>query len=128
MEVGVIFIHSTRKEPYAEQVALGLKPVETRTKDMLGRFVGQSILIGRTRDGHRAEVIGSGVITSKKFCTKAELDRMRDKTRIPKGSKYDCQGDGKWCYTIRYAKRTKPVPLTDYNVVSRTRSYAIVEI
>lgn len=128
MEVGVIFIHSTRKEPYAEQVALGLKPIETRTKDMLGRFVGQSVLIARTRAGHRAEVIGSGVITSKKWYTKTELDSMRDKTRIPEGSDYDCKAEGKWGYTIRYAKRMKPVPLTDFNIVKRNRAYAIIEI
>lgn len=123
-----IYVHETRATPYASAIAGGFKPIETRTRDVLRRFIGERVLIIRTRDGHPADIIGSAVISGKRFCSASELDTMRDLTLIPPGSKYDCHGHGKWCYTMTDPVLfSAPVPLSAYNVTSKTRSYAIIE-
>jgi len=122
-----IYVNQSRSIPYADAITAALKPVETRSRDMLGRFVGQRVLIIRTMHGKPSEIIGSVRISRKRFCSAAELDGMRDQTLIPPGSKYDCRGRGKWCYFLTGAiKYARPVLLSDCNVTQRTRSFCIV--
>lgn len=127
--IPAVYVHESRAVPYAQAIAQGYKPIETRTRDVLGRFVGQRVLIVRTRDGHKADIIGSAFIADKRFCTAAELDNMRDQTLIPPGSRYDCHGRGKWAYTMSNAVLFKdPMPLECYDVNTKTRSYAMVSL
>ena len=127
--IAAIYIHETRKTPYATDVAAGRKPIETRTRDVLGRFLGEKVLIIRTRSGHPSEVSGQAVISEKRFCSAAELDAMRDLTLIPAGTEYDCRSVGKWCYTMKDAVLySKPIPLSAYTIISKTRSYAILDV
>ena len=124
---GAIYVHDTKETPYAMQIVRGEKPVETRTRNVLKRFVGERVLVIRTRSGHPADVVGEATIMNSRFYTAAELDAMRNLTMIPKGSKYDCTGGGKWCYWLADAVRyAEPVPLSKYEIVSRTMSYAIL--
>lgn len=122
-----IYIHDTRCTPYSIAVVNGYKTIETRTRDVLGRFVGQRVMIIRTRDGKPADVVGSAFIIGKRFYTAAELDDLRDFTLIPPGSKFDCNGRGKWGYKMADpVVFDKPIPLTEYTVISKTRSYALL--
>ena len=122
-----IYVHETRAIPYATAIASGIKPIETRTRDTLGRLVGVNVLIIRTRDGKPSEVIGSATISEKRFYSASELDAMRDKTLIPPGSRFDCQGRGKWGYTmIDPVLYSKPIPLSAYKILKQTRSFAIL--
>lgn len=124
-----IYVHDTHCTPYATAIAQGIKPIETRTRDVLGRFVGEKVLIIRTRNGHPADVVGQAVIASKRFYSASELDDMRDQTLIPPGSKYDCQGRGKWGYTMTdQILYSTPIPLSAYTIISKTRSYAILTV
>lgn len=123
----IIYVHQTRAIPYAEAIALGLKPIETRTRDTLRRFVGQRVLIARTMSGRPTEIIGSVVIESGTYYSASELDSMRDQTLIPPGSKFDCHGRGKWGYTLTHAVTMDPVPLSSLNVTKRTRTYAVID-
>ena len=128
-EIGGIFVHDTVATPYAYCIAAALKPIETRTRDVLGRFLGEKVLIIRTRSGHQSEVIGSAVISEKRFYSASELDGMRDKTLIPSGSKYDCNGRGKWGYTMtNQVLFSKPIPLSAYTVTHKTRSFAMLTV
>jgi hypothetical protein len=121
------YVHETRATPYATAIASALKPIETRTRDVLGRFVGQKVLIIRTRDGHPADVVGSAVIASKRFYSVQELDDMRNQTLIPPGSKYDCNGRGKWGYTMTDTVLfSSPIPLSAYTIERKTRSWAML--
>lgn len=125
--IPAVYVHESRAVPYAQAIAQGYKPIETRTRDVLGRFVGHRVLIIRTRSGHKSDIIGSAFIADKRFCTAAELDEMRDQTLIPPGSKYDCHGRGKWCYTMSNAVLFKdPLPLDCCGVDHKTRSYAML--
>ena len=128
MILPAIYVHSSSGIPYAEAIVRGAKPIETRSRDVLARFVGQRVLIIRTRNGKPSDVVGSAIISRKDFHTVQELDAMRDQTLIPPGSKFDCHGRGKWCYTMKLSMAyEKPVPLSAYTIISRTRSWAMLE-
>ena len=123
-----IYVHSSSGIPYAEAIIQGIKPIETRSRDTLGHLVGQRVLLIRTRSGHEADVIGDILISGKTFRTASELENMRDLTLIPPGSKFDCHGNGKWCYTVSEPHRYEWVkPLSDYTVIRRTMSWALLE-
>lgn len=126
-----IYIHESRAIPYASAVAGGYKPLETRSRDVLGRFLGQRVLIIRTRDGHKPDVIGSAFVSAKQFYSADQLDtdELRNKTLIPPGSKYDHHGRGKWAYTMNNPVLfSAPVPLSDFEITHKTRSFAILKI
>lgn len=123
-----IYVHDTRCTPYSTAIASGIKPIETRTRDVFGWLVGHRVLIIRTRDGHPADVVGSAFVAGKKFYSAAELDTMRNDTLIPPGSMYDCKQRGKWGYTMTNAVLfSEPVPLSDFVISSKTRSYATID-
>lgn len=122
-----IYVHDTKETPYAMQIVKGKKRIETRTRNVLKRFVGERVLVIRTRSGHKAEVVGEVTISCGGWLDAYALDDNRFFTLIPKGSKYDCTGDGKWCYWLTNATEyEKPIPLSEYEVITRTMSYAIV--
>ena len=125
--IGAMYVHDTKATPYAEAIVKGLKPIETRTRNVLERFVKSRVLVIRTRSGHKAEVIGSAVIDKVRFHTPKEMEELRDKTLIPPGSKFDCHGKGKWCYYLTDpVEFDKPIPLTDYKVITRNMSSATI--
>lgn len=122
-----IYVHETRYIPYATAIAAGIKPIETRNRDVLGRLVGENVLIIRTRKGKPADVIGTVTISEKRFYSVSELDNMRDKTLIPPGSKFDCHGKGKWGYTMENPVLwEKPIPLQHFTIEHKTRSFAVL--
>ena len=123
-----IFIHDTRSVPYALAIAQGYKTIETRFRDVLGRFVGQRVNVIRTRSGRPAEVVGSVVITGKWFCRPEQFDEFSNRHCIPTGSRYDCHGRGKWCYDLSDpVALDHPVPLSSFRVSHKTRSFAIID-
>lgn len=119
------------REPYATAIVKGQKPIETRTRDMLKRFVGKRVFIIATYGGKKpAEVIGRADILSKEFRTAEELDAMRDETLIPVGDKYDCTGKGKWCYRLKaepFYGCYRSYPLSYFPVTMHTRTYVKIE-
>lgn len=125
--IPAIYVNSSKIMPYADLIVKGIKSIETRNSDMLGNFVGQRVLVIRSTSGKKAEVVGSAFISKKEFITKAQLDKMRDLTMIPLGSKFDCYGMGKWCYHLVDPQRfEEAIPLEKYEVVRRCRSWVIV--
>lgn len=122
-----IYVHDTKETPYALQIVKGEKPIETRSRNVLKRFVGERVLVIRTRAGHKAEVIGAVTISCSGWLDAYALDEQRNLTLIPKGSKYDCKQGGKWCYWLKNpTEYEKPCPLSDYEIITRTMSYAIL--
>lgn len=122
-----IYVHETHATPYATAIASGIKPIETRTRDTLGRLVGVNVLIIRTRNGKPSDVIGSATISEKRFYSAFELDSMRSQTLILPGSKFDCHGRGKWGYTMTDPVLfSKPIPLSSFKILKQNRSLAIL--
>ena len=96
---------------YADAIADGIKPVETRSRNMLKDLVGERVAIVRTVRGKAPTVIGYVTVISAEFCSGKWMDEHRNLTLIIPGSKYDCGGRGKWCYFLRDAERCDPFPL-----------------
>ncbi len=109
---------------YADAIVEGFKTVETRNRNMLSACVGERVCIISTRSGKKPVVIGSVVITHAFPMTRAWLEENRKQTLIPKGSKYDNNGEGKWCYfladPVRFGIHSYPLP---DNAVRHGRSW-----
>lgn len=126
--IPAIYVRQTKAIPYADDIISGIKTIETRNRNTLGRFVGQRVFIIKTCAGHKATVIGDVTITGAAYHTAQELDALRDQTMIPKDSKFDCKGNGKWCYTLSDPTPTvEPLELDCFPVVYKTRSFAMIK-
>ena len=117
--------------PFAVLIGEGKKQVETRTRDMLGKLVGERVALISTSKNRMPLIVGHATITAKQFVPDYLLDTQegRDITRIPKGSKYDtysfnkkAQCYGKWCYVMRWPELCKPQALPE-NITRHGRSY-----
>ena len=117
-----IFVNSDGWIPYADAIVDGVKPIETRSKDMLSWLVGQRVAIIRTRRGKNPTVIGYADIKCKAFCDSKTFENYREYTLIPPGSRYDCNGKGKWFYYMANAERCLAYPLPK-NAVRHGRSW-----
>lgn len=106
-----IFVNENGGIPYASAIARGIKPVETRSRNMLRQLVGDRVAIVRTRRGKSPVVVGYATIAFCDFWTAAQLDGIRDITLIPPGSAYDATGRGKWCYWMKEAETCDPFAL-----------------
>lgn len=97
----IIFINC-RKRPFLDQILLGDKRYETRTRNMLGRFLGERVLLAETGNG-RPVVRCSAVITEVHAVYTQECwEKFRSSARIPKGSEYDWKPETKvkWLYKL----------------------------
>ena len=122
-----IYVHDTKETPYAMQIVKGEKRIETRTRNVLRKFVGERVLVIRTRSSHKAEVVGEVTISCAGWLEARTLDENRQLTLIPKGSKFDCHNGGKWCYWLKNpTEYEKPTPLSDFEIITRNMSYAIL--
>ena len=119
-----IYVHETKKEPYATQIVTGKKMIETRTRNTLGKLVGERVLIIRTRSGHKTDIIGSATIEEAVWYCDFTLDHMRELTCIPEGSKFDTHNGGKWCYYLFDPVEFEPILLEDVTVLKRNMSFA----
>lgn len=127
MLVPAIYVRQSRSESYAEWIVTGRKTIETRSRDVLKRFVGLRVLIIRTGNGRPAEIIGSVRICGKTFCPASDFAMCRNETLIPPGSSYDCHGTGKWFYYLHDPVIwADPRPLSTFNVERKTRSFAMI--
>ena len=95
---------------FAELIADALKPVETRSKNMLRTCVGHRVAIISTKRGRRPMIIGHADMVGSLLLSAEYLDANRHLTWIPKGSKYDT-GKAKWGYWFQNAERCDPYPL-----------------
>jgi len=118
-----IYVNSTGCIPYADAIAQGYKTIETRSRDMLGRLVGERVAIIKTRRSKSPSIVGYATITGKFFCPVDKFDSYRNMTLIPTGSKYDCHGKGKWMYTMSEATSCTPYALPKNKVINHGRSY-----
>lgn len=104
-----IFVNENGCVPYAQAIVAGIKPVETRSRHMLRRLIGERVAIVRTRRGIAPTVVGYATISKAAFWSASELDERRNLTLIPEGSQYDAKGRGKWVYHM-----TDPEPCECY--------------
>lgn len=126
--LSAVYVRQTRAIPYADTIVQGYKTIETRTRNTLGRFVGQRVLIIRSVARRWPEVVGSVRITSGAHRSQEWLESKRNQTLIPPGSRFDSDEHGKWCYGLAEpVKYEEPIPLSCFNVTRRTRTFVEVE-
>ena len=108
----VIFINSS-KIPFVDLIGSGSKPFETRTRNMLGRFIGERILIAETGKGSPVIRFSAVIDYAVEVHTRSAWERYRQDACIPVGSKYDWNENTKvkWLYHLTDVRMIGPVPL-----------------
>lgn len=104
----VIFINCT-VEPYVDDIMCHLKQYETRTRNTLGRFIGERILLAET--GHGRPLVKCSAVIDEiiSVTTKEQWDEYLELTWIPVGSRHDWQPDTKIKYLYHLSNVTPVV-------------------
>lgn len=118
-----IFVNENGGIHYAEAIVSGIKPIETRSRNMLKSLVGERVAIIRTRRNSKPTIIGYADIDNYAFCPWTLWEMHRDETLIPPGSQYDIKGRGKWMYYMSNPEKCEPYELPT-DAVRHGRSYA----
>ena len=112
--------------PYANWIVSGLKTIETRNKNMLGKLVGERVaIIATAHKGYKRHdpyIIGYATIAKADYVTQNEFELYRDETMIDPKDYYDCGANGKWLYFMRKPEACCPKPLPK-NATYHGRSY-----
>jgi len=117
-----IYVSNERRTPWAGWIVSGLKEIETRNKNMLGKLVGERVAVIATGN-HPPLIVGYVTITSALHVGKDLFDRrFRKYTMIEKGDRYDCTEKGKWLYYLSDAEACNPMALPE-NIIRHGRSY-----
>ena len=100
--IPVVFINC-RKEPFVDDIIGGLKQYETRTRNTLGRFLGEPILIAET--GHGRPIVKAYAVIDEIISVRSKeiWDEYLECTWVPVGSSYDWQPGTKvkWLYHLK---------------------------
>ena len=99
----IIFINC-KKAPFVDFIIGGAKRYETRTKNTLGRFLGEPVLLAET--GHGRPVVKALAVIDEiiSIRDKETWDEYKDCSwLVPPGSEYDWQPDTKvkWLYYLK---------------------------
>lgn len=106
-----IFVADAGCMKYSLYLASGAKVIETRSRDMLAACVGERVAIIRTQKHRTPCVVGYATIVRKSFCKAEDFQKFFDLHCVQPGSKYDCNGKGKWFYWMAHAEECRPFPL-----------------
>lgn len=108
-----IFINC-RHEPFIDDIMSFLKQYETRTRNTLGRFLGQKVYLAQTGSG--APVVRCSAVIDEivKVTTREQWEDYLELSWVPVGSKYDWKDDTKvkWLYHLSEVRPLKPFRLT----------------
>ena len=107
-----VFINSSRL-PFVDLIGSGSKLYETRTRNMLGRFLGERILLTETGNGCPVIRYSAEIECIIAVYTRSAWEKYRQDACIPLGSEYDWQ-DGtkvKWLYRLKDVRPVGPIPL-----------------
>ena len=99
-----MYVNDSEKN-YALAIALGIKTIETRSKNMLSALVGETVAIVRTGNGFPATVVGFVYVRAAEKMSEEFMNSNRCRTLISKGGKYD---NNRWCYMLEAATMLEP--------------------
>ena len=102
MTTPVIFINCSR-HPFLSWITDGLKRYETRTRNTLGRFIGERVLLAET--GHGRPLVKCSAVIDQVISVRSReaWEEYLQDTWIPVGSTYDWKPDTKvkWLYLLK---------------------------
>ena len=100
-----IFVNNDGPIAWATLLVFGLKTIETRSRNMLGKLVGQRVAIIATSRKHPPVILGHVTITEAFYCNAGDFPNYYEQHRVPEGSAFSPKaGKGKWCYVCKDAK------------------------
>lgn len=108
-----IFVADNGCMKYALYLASGSKVIETRSRNMLRDCVGERVAIVRTQKHRKPCVVGYATIVRASFCKAEDFGKFFDLHCVQPGSKYDCNGKGKWFYWMAKAEECRPYVLPE---------------
>lgn len=105
----IIFINC-KEQPFISRIIDGEKEYETRTRNMLGRFLGERVLLAETGNGNpvvRCEATIDSVIS---VHVPEYWEHYRSRAGVDRNSRYDWQPDTriKWLYHLTDVKPIAP--------------------
>lgn len=105
----VIFINC-HDEPFVDDIMSYLKQYETRTRNTLGRFLGERVLLAETGRGLPLVKCSAVIDQVIAVYTRERWEEYLELTWIPAGSRYDWQPDTKvkWLYHLADVKPVVP--------------------
>lgn len=105
----IIFINC-KHEPFVALIMEGRKLYESRTRDMLGRFLGERVLIAETGKGKPVVRCSALISEIHTFYVQEAWERYRERACIRSGSEYDWH-DGtkkKLLYRLTDVRQVEP--------------------
>lgn len=117
-----IYVNEPGCIPYARLIAEAYKTLETRSRNVFKQIIGERVAIIRTSRHSQPMVVGYATISGAEFISRAEFQQLFNKHLVPPGSKFDCKGAGKWCYTMTAAEPCEPY-LLPISRINHGRSY-----
>lgn len=106
----VIGINSSTA-PFMADIGALLKRLETRSKNMLGRYVGQRVILAETKQGGYLALYTARIRSAHDIRSLEEWDALRPLHRVPEGNVlYDWKPDTrvKWVYELTDIRRLRP--------------------
>lgn len=106
----VIGINSS-SAPFMRDIGALLKRLETRSKNMLGRYVGQRVILAETKQGGYLAMYSAVIRSARDIRTPEEWNALRPLHRVPEGNVlYDWKPDTrvKWVYELTDIRRLRP--------------------
>ena len=105
--------------PFTDLILSGVKTIETRVSPSLHAYIGQRVGIIRTGKD-KAMLVGFMTIGEPiQYETEKHFRNDEEKHCVPKGSKYDISGLGKWGYPIINPVRIEPSHVASKGIVAR---------
>ena len=105
----IIFINC-KAEPFVDDILAHRKLYETRTRNMLGRFLGERIFIAETGHGKPVVRCSAKIAEVHAVFVPEAWERYRKRACIRSGSQYDWKDDTKvkWLYRLTDVRPVKP--------------------
>ena len=100
-----IYVNESGCIPYADAIASGAKTIETRSRNVLKKLVGENVAIIKTKRGKSPVIVGHALITRVEWCSKEDFQSFFNQHLVPVGSQYDATEKGKYLYYLHGAKR-----------------------
>lgn len=109
MMIPVIGINSSTA-PFMDMIGNRLKRLETRSKNTLGTFVGQRVILAETKQGGYLAKYSAVIRSARPIYSAEEWDTLRMQHCVPIGNDYDWKPGTrvKWVYELSNLRRLRP--------------------
>lgn len=107
--IPVVGINSA-SAPFMADIGARLKLLETRSRRMLHRFVGQRVILAETKQGGYLALYSAVISAEIRIASPEQWEALRSLHRVPSGNQYDWKPETrvKYAYQITALRRLRP--------------------